>query len=349
MQKFNIQTFVRFGAVVALCLSPGIAHAHDGRWGEAEIRSVTADVGKGTITIRGEDLGLSRFQAKFIKPELQVILDKSSLAIISANDSEIVAALPEVPAGTYRLEVSKRRGFSEGAVIYVSVGGVGVKGDKGDAGPAGPMGPQGEPGAPGLPGEPGVDGVAGPAGPAGPQGEIGPKGDVGPRGPAGDPGDTAIVGSVQATLLAPEVFAAQVGDAAQFDPSTSRWALADGRDVRGSAYSAITGMTHLPDMRGMFIRGLNRGRDDGLQDPDGAARANGDIQLDTLQGHGHETQLGVNGADFASGTFQGVHGQNAYIGYRVLEPSTIDAYGEVRFGTETRSRNVAVDYMIRIN
>ena len=41
-----------------------------------------------------------------------------------------------------------------------------------------------------------------------------------------------------------------------------KWCLADGRDVTGSAYAALTGQNNVPDLRGAFLRmaGQNAGR-----------------------------------------------------------------------------------------
>ena len=40
----------------------------------------------------------------------------------------------------------------------------------------------------------------------------------------------------------------------------------------GSAYSTVTSQPNSPDLRGMFLRGLNAGRSDGKQDPEGGSR-----------------------------------------------------------------------------
>lgn len=38
------------------------------------------------------------------------------------------------------------------------------------------------------------------------------------------------------------------------------WILAAGQDVTGSKYQIVTGNTHVPDLRGIFLRGKNNGR-----------------------------------------------------------------------------------------
>jgi hypothetical protein len=145
------------------------------------------------------------------------------------------------------------------------------------------------------------------------------------------------------------VFAAAARDSSQFDPATSKWALADGRDVSGSAFANLTGESTVPDLRGLFLRGLNAGRADGNQDPDGSGRVPGGLQLDQLQGHGHTHELMGSTIPFGPGTFYGTYGSNSFTSGRIREPATLDAYGTVRFGTETRVRNAGVYYYVRIN
>lgn len=64
------------------------------------------------------------------------------------------------------------------------------------------------------------------------------------------------------------------------------WVLADGRNVSGTRYHAITGLTTIPDLRGMFLRAKNNGRSDGNQNPDGDV-AIGLYQADDNLSHDH--------------------------------------------------------------
>jgi len=93
-----------------------------------------------------------------------VTLAGTSLGVVSATSTQIVASLNNVPnihdqPGDYLLTLSKG-GFPYAAfIVTIGAGGAagppGPKGDKGDTGPAG---------SPGLPGAPGEPGPAGPAG-----------------------------------------------------------------------------------------------------------------------------------------------------------------------------------------
>jgi len=134
----------------------------------------------------------------------------------------------------------------------------------------------------------------------------------------------------------------------------SKWSPADGRDVPNSKFSLITSQGSVPDLRGMFLRGLNYSepnliRTDKYADAE-PNRQVGSPQMDQIQGHGHKYEKGDNGETNKNGTFKGINGADEYGGgERIREPVTIGQYGEVRVGTETRSKNIAVYYYIRIN
>lgn len=138
------------------------------------------------------------------------------------------------------------------------------------------------------------------------------------------------------------------------------WALADGSNAdRGSKYFQIKtdgslNNVKLPDLRGLFLRGLNIGRTDGKQDPDGSQRVTGDFQFDSLQKHKHAITRGSMGGDRAwrggwfwasadgdSGQQKGITDDNTYL------PDGNG--GDVRVATETRPKNSAVYYYIKIN
>ncbi len=73
------------------------------------------------------------------------------------------------------------------------------------------------------------------------------------------------IGTIVPSMLYPSQFAKAVGD---LDRTTSHWVLADGqKDITTSQYGQLSNKTKTPDLRGMFLRGVNEGRDDGEQDP----------------------------------------------------------------------------------
>ena len=86
------------------------------------------------------------------------------------------------------------------------------------------------------------------------------------------------VGTIIASMLSQADFSNNYG---------ADWVLADGREISTqTSYYKILGKKQIPDLRGMFLRGLNEDREDGMQDIDDA-RVAGDMQIDTFQGHFH--------------------------------------------------------------
>jgi hypothetical protein len=102
-------------------------------------------------------------------------------------------------------------------------------------------------------------------------------------------------------------------------------------------------MELLPDLRGMFLRGLNsfdigKVRDDGKEDPDGKDRSAASFQIDMLQEHNHKVSSKT--AD------TGQKGRKLPYRNGGLDGDwQTENYG----GSETRPKNVAVYYYIKIN
>lgn len=165
-----------------------------------------------------------------------------------------------------------------------------------------------------------------------------------------------VLGSVTVSVLPWAQFAPAAGISSSFKAKESKWAPCDGRDIRGSRLSS-NGVQLAPDLRGVFLRGLNsfasdeprpvasRQRDpmDGAtDDPNG--RVAGDFQEDGIQSHsvsGH-VSVAISGSPGSSGGLDG--GGNRFVnsGRTGLSAS----YSGV---AETRPVNVAVYYYIRIN
>jgi hypothetical protein len=149
------------------------------------------------------------------------------------------------------------------------------------------------------------------------------------------------VGTIVASVLKPEQF---VSGGVQ-----PLWVLADGDPVPPeSAYARITGQARVPDLRGLFLRGMNtmvegRPRVDGYADPD-TNRASGSLQDDEIQSHGHFLEMKVvgfrqgNGGDFASNLFNEA-------GFNTRQQPGVQPSG----GSETRPKNIAVFYYVKIN
>lgn len=129
-----------------------------------------------------------------------------------------------------------------------------LQGPQGPQGEAGPQGPQGIQGPAGADGAPGPQGPQGEAGPQGPQGIQGPAGAAGAQGPQG----VAPAGAVLHFAMAAAPAGWVVCDGAAISRATYAALFA----AIGTLYGAGNGVTtfNLPDLRGEFIRGYDRGR-----------------------------------------------------------------------------------------
>lgn len=132
------------------------------------------------------------------------------------------------------------------------------------------------------------------------------------------------------------------------------WVLADGRDVTGTKY-AFLGSSKVPDLRGMFLRGMNAGRTDQYADP-GGNRVVGSYEDDTTAlpklgfrttnagTHNHGGKYVGNGPGMHQ---TGPHGGPAYDSQPISmdgDHSHILTDGD----PETRPKNVAVYFYIRV-
>lgn len=135
----------------------------------------------------------------------------------------------------------------------------------------------------------------------------------------------------------------------------SKWAPADGRQVPNSAFERITNQNTLPDLRGAFLRGLNQFDHDQSsfvsserKDPDNRIR--GSFQPDDFKSHDHEASGkitgNITGSNNTNDVDQGSQKKNS-------DPNFPDRNVAVtvqkRGGDETRPKNVAILYYIRIN
>jgi Collagen triple helix repeat (20 copies)/IPT/TIG domain len=117
-------------------------------------------VNKGTVNYQTNQVTLngSGFEPTKVAPT--VVLSKTTLSVVSASDTQIVAKLPaSVAPGAYGITVKVTGGAS--TVFDLTYG---ATGPQGPAGPAGAKGPQGATGQAGLTGATGPQGPKGPAG-----------------------------------------------------------------------------------------------------------------------------------------------------------------------------------------
>ena len=153
-----------------------------------------------------------------------------------------------------------------------------------------------------------------------------------------------IIGTIIASTLTYDKLCIQLNERASFNAKKSTYAPCDGRLVAGSYYSEVTDKTRALDLRGRFLRGLNMfyedeqaGSFDQLKaDPD--SRSMGDYQADAFKSHTHQYTDRQEGAGN-----QADDGND--VGFSKVETKTTSGTG----GEETRPKNIAVYYYMRIN
>ena len=115
----------------------------------------------------------------------------------------------------------------------------------------------------------------------------------------------------------------------------------------GYRYGGADNEFNVPDLRGMFMRGLDDGRE---YDPD-TNRVVGSTQTDTFQGHWHDVTR-VDGTAIKDGNYSA---SGTGVGLVEMGAATIKARAAITDGTngtprtalETRPENIAVAYMIK--
>ncbi len=124
-----------------------------------------------------------------------------------------------------------------------------------------------------------------------------------------------------------------------------------GYTLTGSNTWQKSGDFNLPDLRGMFLRGVNGSRSDAFADPDVSLRTNtapagsasnmvGSVQADQLVQHNHKIPYGPNNSG----------GANAVIDSSVGSTGPFRPMGQTSYdtgGNETRPKNAYVNYIIK--
>ncbi len=123
----------------------------------------------------------------------------------------------------------------------------------------------------------------------------------------------------------------------QMDTLNGIWVLADGR-ASTMEYFQATGEDKVPDMRGMFLRGINAGLAGALADPDGE-RVAGNIQADTFAVHTHTSK---STSPTAVNDIRGTYFTSGVTNWgSVFEATTASG------GAETRPNNAAVYWYVK--
>ncbi len=157
------------------------------------------------------------------------------------------------------------------------------------------------------------------------------------------------IGTIIGSMLNPADFKTN------FPGNASLWKLADSSSVSGELYESITGNSNLPDLRGVFLRGLNYDKktdDMSMVDPD--TRVAGSFQYDAFGLHSHKiaASSGNTDAQLNDANATGFAGwRNAFAGYTSGENSVNipgKLFIEKSGGAETRPKNVAVYWYIKV-
>ena len=179
------------------------------------------------------------------------------------------------------------------------------------------------------------------------------------------PEDPLPLGTIVASMLGWEDYAALAGEEREFDARFNRWAPCDGRDIAGSRLEEAADDTDAegsfekaPDLRGVFLRGLNQFDEyendytespvpPEREDPEGLREAV-HFQEANVGAHSHASRGGGAGGktcvrhgygDKSCGLWHdGDHTQEKEGGETLNNP-----------GGETRPKNVAVHYYMKIN
>ena len=148
------------------------------------------------------------------------------------------------------------------------------------------------------------------------------------------------IGSVVSSLLPPAQFSETVGDPSVFDPKVSRWVFADSiSDITLSAYGRLMNVSRAPDLRGVFLRGIDTGRADKNGDLE-LNRQPGSFQSDDFRQHSHSvTEMVHNDA------IDGVDSATTHSFEHRNESKQSGTAG----GGETRPKNAAVYFYLKIN
>jgi hypothetical protein len=152
------------------------------------------------------------------------------------------------------------------------------------------------------------------------------------------------VGTIISSLVNYDKFRDIVNDPIGFEKDKSKWSPADGRKVDTSKYAAYLQVNRVPDLRGIFLRGLNRFDENETstvseeqKDLDGSTRTVGSFQKDEFKLHDHKFKSPITGPRVSYASDAGTMANFA-------ETNTVGTGG-----TETRPKNAAVYYYIKIN
>lgn len=168
--------------------------------------------------------------------------------------------------------------------------------------------------------------------------------------------DLGAIGDVKLSLLGPKEFQNRNGDGWILMQPLNDKLKNEALQGKFAEFFQATGLKDVPDGRGVFLRGMNMGRNGGTGDPSGDSRAVGSSQTDAFAKHDHgggdhshphgsshwpNGGMYNNNRHYLAGGDQGhTNGKFAIRG----SGRTIVAQGEA----ETRPRNVSVYVYVKV-
>lgn len=155
--------------------------------------------------------------------------------------------------------------------------------------------------------------------------------------------DVLPVGTILASTLPWPQFAESVGDQGAFKAGQNKWAPCDSRSILGSELARLGGIGNAPDLRGIFLRGLNKfstEEPNAVQRDPEPNRIAGSYQGDTFASHSHSFGFAMGDHDGEPNHFP--HRANRQVAGFGADTSAVG-------GSETRPKNVAVFYYVKIN
>jgi hypothetical protein len=144
-------------------------------------------------------------------------------------------------------------------------------------------------------------------------------------------GELTPVGTIRKSMLTEEEYQQEAGDT---------WVIADGRNVVGSAYTALTGSITIPDVRGVFTRCKAHGSAQFPEQPLG-----NNLQ-DTVKTHTHPFTWSTPNALASNG---GLDANSSFTKKAVNPVNRHDYTIGNTGGAESRPKSVTLNFFIKIN
>lgn len=132
----------------------------------------------------------------------------------------------------------------------------------------------------------------------------------------------------------------------------SDWVIADGREVlKSSAYYRLSGKDHVPDLRGMFLRGANHNRESSTGNPYNDSEL-GSYHADYIRSHDHKYKFKRARGGIGNISAYDLDNPAAFLYdnvFKVVDENERYFQFEDELQRETRPINVIVNFFIKIN